>query len=81
MPSLKTPLKSYYKDLYGIQFKSEDAITNSAYDKMLLADNLISDGPDFEKFTRRACNAASNAARLLCAIQRAYHGGKGKIIF
>lgn len=45
---LENAVKSYYKELYTVQFTSEDAIANSSYDKMLLADNLTSDGPDFE---------------------------------
>ena len=59
---LENAVKSYYKDLYEIQFKSEDAITNSAYDKMLLSDNLISDGPDFE-------NSCAELATLLQTLQ------------
>ena len=59
---LENAVKSYYKDLYEIQFKSEDAITNSAYDKMLLSDNLISDGPDFE-------NSRAELATLLQTLQ------------
>lgn len=59
---LENAVKSYYKDLYEIQFKSEDAITNSAYDKMLLADNLISDGPDFE-------NSRAELSTLLQTLQ------------
>ena len=59
---LENAVKSYYKDLYEIQFKSEDAITNSAYDKMLLSDNLLSDGPDFE-------NSRAELATLLQTLQ------------
>lgn len=68
---LENAVKSYYKDLYEIQFKSEDAITNSAYDKMLLSDNLISDGPDLkihapslQRCFKRCKTALRNTASL-----------------